>query len=422
MFETARPFLLSLALGLLIGTERERAAAAKDAEPALGVRTFTLLSLLGTMAAHVDSTALAAVLAAFAGALVVVGYVKDSGSGKSLGATTEVAAVATFTLGYLAHAELALTAMLGVIVVAVLALKPRLHEFAREELTPKEVSAALAFLVIAFVVLPLLPDRPVDPWGVVNPFRLWLLFVLIAGIGFGGYIAIRSLGPGRGLALAGLFAGLVSSTAATLTFARRARTEPDLSIPYATAIVLANVASAAAQVLVVALANPAMVRDAAIVVGAPVGVGLAATAVAAAISRRRGGAPPSYAPFAEMRSPLDLREAGKFAAGLAVFLGVASVGTKAFGAAGALGAAAIGGLADVHAVTLGVSTLASAGDLVARDAILAILVAFLSNMAVKLAIAAWAGGRRLAAAAAPPMVAMALAAGAAYLWLAAGSR
>lgn len=413
MFETARPFLLSLALGLLIGIERERALAARERHVALGARTFTLLAMLGTIAAHVEAPALAAVLAAFAGALVLAAYVGGRGE-SGVGATTEVAAVATFALGYLAHRELALTAMLGVILAAVLAMKPRLHEFAREELTPREVNAALAFLVIACVVLPLLPNRTVDPWGLVNPFKLWLLFVLIAGMGFGGYIAVRWLGPGRGLATAGFFAGLVSSTAATLSFSQRARSEPGLATPFATAIVLANVASAAAQLLVVALANPSMMPSATWVIGTPVAIGVLGAAIATTLLRRGGGATSSESPLEGIRSPLDLGEAARFAAGLGAFLLLASLGVKALGPTGALVAAALGGIADVHAVTLGVSTLAAAGNLEPGQALLSILVAFITNMAVKLGIVAWAGGRALAVRVAPPLLAMAIGAIAAF--------
>lgn len=415
MFETARPFLLSLAIGLVIGIERERAWMTKSGAVATGARTFTLLALLGTLAAHLEAPGIAVVIAAFVGVLVVAVYLHPAGaSTQGVGATTEVAAMMTFALGYLAHEELLLTAMLAVITVGVLALKARIHEFAHEGLAPREVSAALSFLVIAFVVLPLLPDRAVDPWGLGNPFRLWLLFVLIAGMGFGGYIAVRALGPERGLAAAGFFAGLVSSTAATLSFARRARDEQALAGPLAVAIVLANVASAAAQILVAGIAYGAMTTPVFAVVGAAVLVGaVGALAARAVLARRREAVAPAHV---GLESPLSLQASAKIAAGLAAFLVVIGVASRTMGSSGALAASALGGTVDVHAVTLGVATLAKAGSLSIREALLAILVAFLCNMAVKLGLVAWAGGRRLLLLAAPPMIAMAAAASAAF-WL-----
>lgn len=401
MFEVARPFLLSLALGLLIGIERERSHASAGGETPFGARTFTLLALLGTLAAHLREPALAAVLAAFVGALVLGVHLR--GGPSAGGATTEVAAVATFALGYLAHREIVLALMLGVLAVLVLALKPRIHEFAREELAPREVDAGLTFLVIACVVLPLLPDRPLDPWQILNPFRLWLLFVLIVGIGFGGYIAVRALGVGRGLAAAGFGAGLVSSTAATLSLSQKAREDGLPLRPLAVAIVLANVASAAAQVLVVAVANPDLAAEAGLVVGAPVAVGLAGALVASGFGRK---VPEEASGMIGVQNPLALKPAALFASGLAVILALASAAQRVYGEAGFFAASLLGGATDVHGVTLAAATLEGAGTIGADQALVGIVVAFVVNMLVKLSVAGWAGGRRLFFAVAPPLVAM----------------
>ena len=415
MFETARPFLLALAIGLLIGIERERAHADRQVHDPLGSRTFTLLALLGAVAAYVESAVFSVALTAFAGAIVLAGYLRTAvgPEGSGVGATTEVAAMVTFTLGYLARFQAALTVMLAVIVLVVLALKPRIHHFAEKGLSQKEVQAALTFLVIAFVVLPLLPNRTVDPWGLVNPFRLWLIFALITGIGFAGYFAVRMLGPGRGLAVSGLFGGFVSSTAATLTLSQRARDGQAPIWPIVTGIVLANAASAAAQLVVVAVANPDLVSAVFPVVAAPVAAGLLGAAVAIRfLERSEAGAP--VAPFT-IESPIAFRSSATFAAAIGAVLVVASAATRWFGAAGVLATAAIGGAGDVHAVTLAVSTLEGAGTIASRGAVLAILVGFLSNMVVKLGLAGWAGGRRLLVAVAPPLAAMMAAAVAAFL-------
>jgi uncharacterized membrane protein (DUF4010 family) len=294
----------------------------------------------------------------------------------------------------------------------VLWLKPKIHAFAHDELNDQEVKAALTFLVIALVVLPLLPNRPVDPWGVANPSKLWLLFVLIAGVGFAGYIAVRALGPLRGLATAGFFAGLVSSTAATLSLSRRAKTQPAFAGSFATGIVLANVASAIAQILVVAVANPGLLRDAGFLLGAPIVVGLVGTLAAAWWLARRGGGTPD-ADF-RLANPLELKPAFVMASAFAVVLVVAAVASRRFGATGVIATAAIAGTNDVHAATLAAVTLSAAGSISPRDALLAILVAFVVNMIVKLTIVGFTGGRRLLVAVAPPLAAMTAAAATAY--------
>lgn len=416
MFETARPFLLSLALGLMVGIERERAFSGKDRHPPFGARTFALISLLGTVAAHLGNPAVAFALAAFIAALVIAAYLRPSPDGRhDAGTTTEVAAVLAFGLGWLSQSEPRLAAMLGVIVVAVLWLKPKIHAFAHDGLNDHEVSAALTFLVIALVVLPLLPDRPVDPWGVANPAKLWLLFVLIAGVGFAGYIAVRALGPERGLALAGLFAGLVSSTAATLSLSQRARGQPEFAGPLATGIVLANVGSAISIVLVAGVASPVLLSAAAVLIGAPIVVGAVGSAVAAWLLERRARAAPGGG--FQLDNPLELKPALAMAAAFAVVLVIATVAQKAFGAAGVIATAAIAGTTDAHAATLAAATLQAAGTIDPTQGLLAILVAFQVNMAVKLTIAGMAGGRRLFLLVAPPLVGMAVAAAGAFLFI-----
>ncbi|HKQ62531.1 MAG TPA: DUF4010 domain-containing protein [Candidatus Polarisedimenticolaceae bacterium] len=418
MFAIARPFLLALAIGLMIGIERERAQRDNPTHHPLGSRTFTLIALLGAVAAHLASQTLAAVLALFVLVMIVAGYfkLKIGAEGEGVGATTEVAAMVTFILGYLARLEPELSIMLGVLTLVVLAIKPRLHEFARAGLTQQEVSAALTFLVIAFVVFPLLPDRYVDPWGLINPARLWLIFLLIAGISFGGYAAVRVLGAGRGLAVAGLSAGLVSSTTATVVLAQKSRDNPALTGPAATGIVLANMGSAVAQLVIVAVIYPEMEPAVAPLVIAPVVLGALATAGALWVMRAQDAGEPALL----LENPLSLRRSAKLAAVLAVVLVITSAASRFLGTAGVLTTALLAGTTNHHAVTLAVTNLVAAGDLGTHTALLAITCGFVANMLVKLVLAGWVGGRRLLLAVAPPLVGMMAAAVVAYLLSPAG--
>ena len=287
MFETAKPFLLSLALGLMIGIERERSFSGSDRHVSFGARTFTLIALLGSVAGYLGERRPVGRARAFIAAIAVAAYLRPGrGRGHDAGTTTEIAVLLTFALGFLAQSETRLAAMLGVIVSGVLWLKQRIHAFAaRGADRSRGQRRPSRFLVIALVVLPLLPNRAIDPWGIANPAKLWLLFVLIAGVGFAGYIAVRALGPERGLAVAGFFAGLVSSTAATLSLSRRAKAEPALAGPLATGIVLANVASAIAQLHHRGRRRScSLLRDATILIGAPIVVGAVGAVIAAWIS------------------------------------------------------------------------------------------------------------------------------------------
>jgi uncharacterized membrane protein (DUF4010 family) len=241
------------------------------------------------------------------------------------------------------------------------------------------------------------------------------MFVLVAGVGFAGYIAVRALGPRRGLAAAGFFAGLVSSTAATLSLSRRAATDPDMAGPLATGIVLANTASATSQILVLSVSNKALLTSGLVLLGAPVATGIVGAMLGWWWQHRHGNG--TSGADIGLSNPLELKPALSMAAAFAAVLVVATIAQRTFGQSGVLVAAALAGTTDVHAATLAAATLASAGSIEPHQALLAILIAFLVNMAVKLGITAFVGGRRLLLIVAPPLLAMAGSAVAAYLWL-----
>ena len=158
------------------------------------------------------------------GAFVVAGYfvtARSSEDGKGL--TTEIAAVIVFLLGAMVMFGFeALAIGLGVVTAAVLAYKQPLHGFV-EKLGWDDVYAGVRLLIATFIALPLLPNEPIDPWGALNPYKLWLLVILISSLSLVGYVLTRLLGPARGMALTGLVGGLASSTAVTLSFAKEGR-------------------------------------------------------------------------------------------------------------------------------------------------------------------------------------------------------
>ena len=166
----------ALGIGLLIGIDRERAKGSGSERAAAGVRTFLLLALGGAIAELVGPLGVA-IAGAFVVAAIIASYRRTRSDDPGL--TTEVAMLATFLLGVLAMRSAGLAAALGVVVAITLASKSRLHHFSREHLTPQELHDALLLVAAAFVVLPLLPDRPIDPWDAINPRRLWTLLVAV---------------------------------------------------------------------------------------------------------------------------------------------------------------------------------------------------------------------------------------------------
>ena len=251
MFEDMMPFLTALIIGLLIGIERERSKSEEGSSALLGVRTFPLITILGAITAYLDNQILMVISGAFVTVLILLNHLSWSLPPKvsKLGATTSVAAMLAFFLGYFSFINSHIALIIAVIVFGCLAIKKHIHSFVKSGINEKEMNAVLVFLVSAFVILPLLPNDFIDPWNLVHPTRIWLLFVIIAGVEFASYIALRQLGNKLGVIITGLFGGFVSATATTLTLARRAKDKPECIWLITSGIILAEVSSLIIQLI-----------------------------------------------------------------------------------------------------------------------------------------------------------------------------
>lgn len=390
---TLQAFATALLIGALIGVEREKR---KPEGALLGLRTFTLLALLGALGGWLtrilaQPVLLIAVLVV-AALLVLAGYVQAARSRTdALGLTTAVAALVVCLLGAtvtLGQRELAVA--LAVVTAALLAYKQPLHGLVGR-LGWDDVFAGLRLLLASFVVLPLLPDHPVDPWQALNPYRLWLLVILISSLSLVGYVATRWLGPERGTALTGASGGLVSSTAVTLAFARRGTEEPEAADALACGVLLSWCVMFARVVVAVLLVNPALVSW----VLAPFAAMSLATAALALLfyrrSRRTNGR--GVVRDVPLKNPFSLTEAVKFAAFFAAILLLVELVQRYLPGQGIYLVAALAGVTDVDAITLSMAEYARAND--PAVAVRAIVLAVLSNTLVKCGLAVGLGGRAL---------------------------
>ena len=378
---------IALALGLLVGVERERRKGAGADRAAAGIRTFGMVALLGGVAA-LGPTVLLAV--AFVGvvALTVLGYARRRESDP--GETTEVALLVMFLVGALTMRDPPRATLIAVTVAVVLAVRERLHRFARNVLTERELEDGLMLAAAAFVVLPALPDRAVGPFGAVNPRTLWRLVVLVMAIGAAGHALARAVGPRAGLAVVGLASGFVSSTAAIGAMGARAKADP-AARPAAVAGATMSTVSTFVQLAIVTFATSVAAGRALV---APV---LGASAVAA------GGA--LVIGRKALREAGEVRETGRafepktafaFAALVGVVWIVAASVRAWLGAPGIVLAAAITGFVDAHASAIAVAGLVSTGDLPPDRAVVPILVGVTTNGASKVAIARSAAGAAFA--------------------------
>ncbi len=407
---------VALAIGLLVGAERhwrERDEAAGSRT--MGVRTFALIGLSGGVMAALgglmDATGAAVMVAGGLGALVATVLpfaLREAAAAKSFSATTTVAAGITYALGALAvsgQAEAAGAA--AVAMTAVLAARESLHEF-MSRITWAELRSAIVLLSMTLLALPLVPDAPIAWLAGVNPHKVWMLAVLLAGISYLGYLAVRVLGAGKGLLLAGAAGGLVSSTAVTLSHAIAAAKGGAPGVLAAGALVAGSVSClrTAALALIVApgtgrLLAPALVAAAAV------------HALAALLAARRQDTRKEAA--AGPANPFELWSVLRMAALLAGVGVVAKLAAERLGDAAVVAVAALTGLADVDAITLSVPLLAPT-SITAAVAAQAVAAAVGTNILAKTAYAIALGGVRYAVPFALGSLA-ALAAGAAVLLL-----
>jgi len=399
LLDVALNFAIAILLGALVGIEREKHKREKtDTSQIGGLRTFILLGLLGASSGWLSHELgtfwiLAAALL-IVGAFVVVGYfVTTRATPQSAGATTEIAAVVVFLLGamvMLGFSEIAIA--LGVITAAVLAYKGPLHGFV-EKLGWDDVFAGLRLLIATFIALPLLPDRPIDPWGAINPYQLWLLVILISGLSLVGYALTRWLGPGRGTLITGLAGGLVSSTAVSLSFAKEARDRPRQTTVLACGILIAWAVMFARVIVLVAVVNRPLLGNVLIPFLA---MGAVVSGFAAYLYFRNGAAERRTPAKGDLQvtNPFSLTEAAKFAAFFAVVLVAVKIVQENFPPDGVYAVAAIAGLTDVDAITLSMAESAKSGG--AQIAVMAIVIASLVNTFVKAGIAYFFAGMTLA--------------------------
>ena len=394
------PFLTSLALGLLIGLERERSPAAKA-----GLRTFSLVALAGTLGALLsEKTGAPWVLGAgllVMGGMMVASYFKDEHADDP-GTTTIAAVVVCYGLGALVWygmEQLAVT--LAILATALLYFKPELRDVSRN-LTRLDLVSILQFCVLSFVILPILPDQDYGPYKALNPYQIWWMVVLISGLSLAGYAALRIAGQRHGTLLTGLFGGIASSTATTLAFSRHSRDDPRLVHMSALIILLANWVVLVRLSLVVGVLQPGLLRPMLTLLG---GGGIAGLVVVYLYWRRMEDRPDT--PELEMKNPTEIRAALGFGLLYAGVLFAAAWLSDWVGSQGVYAVALVSGLTDVDAITLSSLRLFGLGNLQPVQVATTVLVALLANIAFKSGLATVIGGARLARLVLPGMAAVA---------------
>jgi uncharacterized membrane protein (DUF4010 family) len=394
MPELLKALLVSASLGALLGLERQWSGQRSHpkAETVAGARTFAVWGSLGTLCAWIDRAHQPGIfLAGFVGMILLVALflyrrvVRD----RDIGLTTGGVSLATYLLGGLvAYGEVKTSVVVAVSLVVLLASKDWLHKMS-QKFTSTDVYQALQFAAVTGIVLPLVPDHPYGPYGAFNPFNIWLMVVLVSGLGFAGYVAVRIFGENRGLAMTGLLGGLASSTATTLAMSRESRARPGVGNICALAVILACTVMLGRVAILVGAVSPTLLATA-----APWLAFMAVPAIVyAAWSWRhfRGEESAGSARSAEVHNPLNLRVAIQFAILYALIVLLVRWAQDVFGGAGLYVASFLSGLTDLDAISLSLAQLQKAGHLAAGEGVRALLIAAMANALLKAGIAVTLG-------------------------------
>lgn len=387
-YHLLQTFAISLGLGLLVGLQRQHEKAR-----IAGIRTFPLITLFGTISALLSQEFGGWIVAASAlgiTAIVVTANIMQRNEQQTdVGQTTEVAALLMFAVGaYLVLGQTTVAVAIGGVTAVLLHLKDTLH-LAVARMGEKDLKAIMQFVVISLIILPVLPNENYGPYGVLNPYNIWLMVVLIVGIGLSGYFAYKIFGGKAGTLLGGILGGLISSTATTVTYARRSKNSNRNNSMIALVIFIATVVSLGRIITEVAVVSPQSLP----VVAPPIMVlFLIMLALAAVTYFFRKGDPDK---MPEQENPAQLKTAFIFGAVYGTVILATAAAKDHFGSSGLYIVAVISGLTDVDAITLSTSRLMNQESIGLQTGWKVILVAALSNIAFKGALAGFLGNKAL---------------------------
>ncbi|MDI6902241.1 MAG: MgtC/SapB family protein [Methanocellales archaeon] len=376
-YEYALKIGLGLALGMFIGLEREWAH--KEA----GIRTFALVSVCGTIFSFV-SPQLVLIGAFFviiaSGLLSIQGLLHED----TIHLTTVTSLMLTYGVGVLVGMELYTSAIIvAIIITAILALKQELHRFVGD-LSSQELRGAIKFGILAFVVFPILPNTYVDPWQIINPRMIWLMVVLVSGMGFVNYAMMKRMGA-HGITYTGFFGGLANSTAIVGELSSRTREHPDLMLFAASAVVLSNVAMCVRNLFLCAIFS----AELAVLIALPL-LSMVLIGTLYAFITKKG----THTIDVDVRSPFSVKNALTF--GL-IFLGMIALCATAhmqFGEAGFYISEFISGTVSSASATISAVVLYQAGKISQLTAALGIILSNISSVAIKVGLVTISGNMK----------------------------
>ena len=365
-------------IGFIIGLQRELHNLYKHQSDLAGARTFALVSLIGYISTYLNIIPFYGIIG-----LIIIGYYLNSKDKTSKGITTEISLIATYILGAMANNHLKLSIFIAVLVVFLLNIKGKLTSY-ETYISKKDLNAAVTFLLITFIVLPILPNKYIDTLHLINPYELWLFVILLSGLSFLGYILNKIWGH-KGIYLAGIIGGLASSTATTITFSQKSKQNPALSKHTAIAINLANTIMLIRVFIWTSIFNITLMQKLIFpfLLASIVGIGYIYYLAKNDINKESDTK-------LEFKNPLELMESLKYGILFGLIFAGIKVAHQYFGDSGTLIVSFLAGITDVDAITISLSKYALNG-LDINTAIWGILIATFTNQLAKLSYSYFVG-------------------------------
>ena len=388
---------VALGIGLLIGAERERRKGAGPSRSPAGIRTFAAASLAGAVSFLTGGAVLLGIVTAGTIVLTAMAYFRSRSSDPGL--TSEIVLVLAVLLGGMAIEKPGLAAGLAVVVTGLLAGRRPLHRLASSALTETELEDALIFGGATLVVLPLLPDRSLGPFGALNPRSIWIIVVLVMAISSAGHVAVRVLGARAGLAITGFASGFVSSIATISSMGSRAAAGPKMLTAAVAGAVLSNISTVIQMSALLAATSMAVLIDLSLPMLCAGVLVTAYGAIFTVLAFKQEGVeklPPGRA--------FSLPKALGLAAMLATIMLISALLRETFGERGLIVGAAIAGLADTHAAAVSTAAIVASGKMPPGDAVVPILTALSTNTMSKIAAASANGNRAFAVRVVPGLI------------------
>jgi uncharacterized membrane protein (DUF4010 family) len=388
--EAFQVMAIALALGMLVGLQREHANS-----QVAGIRTFPLITMLGALTGLLSPAfggwGLAGGFAGVITLIVVANLLKDKTEKVDSGQTTEAAILLMYSVGaYLAVGDRTLAVAVGGLVAVLLQSKSTLHGLVKK-IGYEDIKVVMQFVLLSLVILPVLPDQVYGPYQVLNPRDIWLMVVLIVGISMSGYFAYKFFGQHAGTLLGGILGGLISSTATTVSYARRTKENPDASMLAAFVVMTASAVAFVRMLVEVAVVAPQQIMKLAPPLSAVLLLMLLITGGLYFWSRKKK----EQNEIPNQGNPAQLKSALVFAALYGLVLLASAAAKDHLGNKGLFLVAFVSGLTDVDAITLSTSKMVAAGRLVPHTGWQLILLAALSNLTFKGVLVALLGDRQL---------------------------